>query len=98
MHRSSAKRPRTIVRVAVLYLPFGSLQSDISHLVTAEYLDFEVSPGRQEAGQRFPNSVGTRGYLTGSCNKHGLGLEETDQSVKVKLLALSAWQICCVLV
>jgi hypothetical protein len=51
--------------------------------VTAEYLDFEVSPGRQETGQRFPNSVGTRGYLTGTCNKHGLGLEETDQSAKV---------------
>lgn len=32
---------------------------------------------------RFPNSVGTRSYLTGTSNKHGLGLEETDQSVEV---------------
>jgi hypothetical protein len=69
--------------MAVFHLSFGSLQSDISYLVTAEYPDFEPSPGRQETSQCFPNSVGTRSYLTGTWNKHGLGLEETDQSVEV---------------
>ena len=83
MRRASAKRPRTVFSIVVFHLPFGSLQSNISYLVTAEYLYFEPSPGRQETGQRFPNSVGTRSYLTGTWNKYGLGLEETDQSVEV---------------